>query len=91
MAHVRIPGPLRPLTNNARIVQAAGVTVAEIVEDLEQQFPGIRSRLVDADGAVHAFINIFVNDEDIRFQQGLATPILEPADVSIVPAMAGGA
>lgn len=91
MAHVRIPGPLRPLTNNARIVQAAGVTLAEIVEDLDRQFPGIRSRLVDGDGAVHAFINIFVNDEDIRFQQGLATPILEPADVSIVPAMAGGA
>lgn len=91
MAHVRIPGPLRPLTNNARIVQAVGGTLAEIMEDLERQFPGIRSRLVDGTGAVHAFINIFVNDEDIRFQQGLATPILEPADVSIVPAMAGGA
>jgi molybdopterin converting factor small subunit len=88
---VRIPGSLRPLTNNARVVQAAGVTLAEIVDDLERQFPGMRSRLVDAAGAIHAFVNIFVNDEDIRFQQGLATPIVEPAEVSIVPAMAGGA
>jgi molybdopterin converting factor small subunit len=91
MAQVRIPAPLRALTKNARIVQAVGVTLAEIVDDLERQFPGIRARLLDGDGAVHAFINIFVNDEDIRFQQGLATPVPERSDVSIVPAMAGGA
>ena len=91
MAQVRIPTPLRALTNNARVVQAAGRTLADVVDDLERQFPGIRARLVDGDGAVHAFINIFVNDEDIRFREGLATPVPEPADVSIVPAMAGGA
>lgn len=91
MAQVRIPAPLRALTNNARVVQAAGGTLADVVDDLERQFPGIRARLVDGDGAVHAFINIFVNDEDVRFHQGLATPVPEPADVSIIPAMAGGA
>jgi molybdopterin synthase sulfur carrier subunit len=91
MAQVRIPTPLRALTHNARVVQAVGMTLADIVDDLERQFPGIRARLLDGDGAVHEFINIFVNDEDVRFQQGLATPVPEPADVSIVPAMAGGA
>jgi molybdopterin converting factor small subunit len=91
MARVRIPTPLRALTGDARIVQAAGATVVEVVDDLERQFPGIRARLIDGDGAVHAFVNIFVNDEDIRFLQGLATPLTEQTDVSIIPAMAGGA
>jgi len=63
----------------------------EVVDDLERQFPGIRARLMDGEGAVHAFVNIFVNDEDIRFLQGLATPLEDQADVSIIPAMAGGA
>ncbi|HLA25095.1 MAG TPA: MoaD/ThiS family protein [bacterium] len=90
MARVRIPTPLRALTNDARVVHAAGATLVEIVDDLERQFPGIRARLVDGDGAVHAFVNIFVNDEDIRFLQGLATPLTDQADVSIIPAMAGG-
>ena len=90
MAQVRIPTPLRALTHDARVVHAAGATLVEIVDDLERQFPGIRARLVDGDGAVHAFVNIFVNDEDIRFLQGLATPLTDQADVSIIPAMAGG-
>jgi len=91
MARVRIPAPLRALTKDTRVVHAAGATLVEVVDDLERQFPGIRARLVDGDGAVHAFVNIFVNDEDIRFLQGLATPLTDRADVSIIPAMAGGA
>ena len=91
MARVRIPAPLRALTKDTRVVHAAGATLVEVVDDLERQFPGIRARLVDGDGAVHAFVNIFVNDEDIRFMQGLATPLTDRADVSIIPAMAGGA
>src|SRR3990172_7112452 len=70
---------------------AGGAPLVEVVDDLERQFPGIRARIVDGDGAVHAFVNIFVNDEDIRFLQGLATPLTDQADVSIIPAMAGGA
>lgn len=90
MARIRIPAPLRALTQNARVVHAAGATLQEVVDDLERQFPGIRARLVDGDGTVHAFVNIFVDDEDIRFRQGLATPVTDASDVSIIPAMAGG-
>jgi molybdopterin converting factor small subunit len=90
MAQVRIPAPLRALTNNTRVVRASGATLGEVVDDLERQFPGIRARIVDGEGSVHAFVNIFVNDEDIRFLQGLATPLTDQADVSIIPAMAGG-
>lgn len=91
MARVRIPTPLRALTNDARVVHAAGATLVEVVDDLDRQFPGIRARIVDSEGSVHAFVNIFVNDQDIRFLQGLATPLTDQADVSIIPAMAGGA
>ena len=90
MATVRIPTPLRKLTNDARVVRAAGETLVEVVEDLERQFPGLRARIVDGDGRVHAFVNIFVNDEDVRFLQGLATPLDERSEVAIIPAMAGG-
>lgn len=90
MATVRIPTPLRKLTNDARVVRAEGATLVEVVEDLERQFPGLRARILDGDGKVHAFVNIFVNDEDVRFLQGLATPLTERSEVAIIPAMAGG-
>lgn len=90
MATVRIPVPLRKLVNDQRLVRASGSTVVELVEDLERQFPGIRARIVDGDGRVHSFVNIFINDEDVRFLQGLRTPVPEDAEVSIIPAMAGG-
>lgn len=90
MATVRIPVPLRKLTADQRIVSAQGGTLAELVEDLERQFPGIKGRLVDGDGRVHAFVNIFVDDQDVRFLQGLGTPIGHQAEVAIIPAMAGG-
>ena len=90
MATIRIPAPLRKLTADQRTVQAEGGTLVEVVEDLDRRFPGIKSRLVDGNGNVLAFVNIFVDDEDIRFLQGLHTPVKPDAEVAIIPAMAGG-
>jgi sulfur-carrier protein len=87
---VRIPTPLRSITKGNAEVQAKGGTVAEVVEDLERQFPGLRERLVDEGGELRRFINIYVNEEDIRFLQGQRTALKEGDQVSIVPAIAGG-
>ena len=90
MPTIRIPTPLRKLTQGKDEVSATGVTVGEIVTDLEKQFPGIKERVCDDSGAVRRFVNIFVGDEDVRFLQGLDTPVKEKDEVSIVPAIAGG-
>jgi molybdopterin converting factor small subunit len=90
MATVRIPTPLRRLAGDRRVVEARGATVAELVDDLDRQFPGLKARLLDGDGRIHSFVNIFVNDQDVRLLQGLQTPVDDDADVSIIPAMAGG-
>jgi molybdopterin synthase sulfur carrier subunit len=87
---VRIPTPLRAVTKGAGEVQAKGDTVADLVVDLERQYPGLRERLVDEGGEVRRFINIYVNEEDIRFLQGARTALKEGDQVSIVPAIAGG-
>ena len=88
--NVRIPTPLRSLTKGNAEVQARADTVAGLVEDLERQFPGLRARLVDEGGELRRFINIYVNEEDIRFLQGKKTALKEGDAVSIVPAIAGG-
>ena len=90
MPTVRIPTPLRKLTNELEVVSAAGGTVGEVLENLEKAFPGIRERICDEQGNVRRFVNIFVNDEDIRFLEDRATPVNETDEVSIVPAIAGG-
>jgi molybdopterin synthase sulfur carrier subunit len=87
---VRIPTPLRSLTKGSAEVQAKAGSVADLVEDLERQFPGLRERLVDEGGDLRRFINIYVNEEDIRFLQGQKTALKEGDQVSIVPAIAGG-
>ena len=87
---VRIPTPLRTLTKGAEEVTAAGPTVGDVVEDLERQFPGVKSRLCDDKGEVRRFVNIFLADEDIRFLQGLKTAVKDDDQISIVPAIAGG-
>jgi molybdopterin synthase sulfur carrier subunit len=87
---VRIPTPLRPLTKGNAEVQAAGGTVADVVEDLNRQFPGLRERLLDDGGELRRFINIYVNQEDIRFLDSKKTPLKDGDEVSIVPAIAGG-
>jgi molybdopterin synthase sulfur carrier subunit len=87
---VRIPTPLRTLTKGAAEVQGAGDTVSDIIQDLERQFPGLRDRLVDEGGDLRRFINIYVNEEDIRFLDGVKTTLKAGDSLSIVPAIAGG-
>jgi len=88
---VKIPTPLRGLTNNQDLVNTESATsVSEMITDLEGQFPGIRERLVDETGELRRFVNIYVNGEDVRFLDNLGTPLKSGDDVSIVPAVAGG-
>ena len=87
---VRIPTPLRTLTGGADEVSAAGATVAEVIENLESNHPGMKDRLCDEKG-VRRFVNIYANDEDIRFLDNLETALVEGDTLSIVPAIAGGA
>jgi molybdopterin synthase sulfur carrier subunit len=87
---VSIPTPLRNLTNNQDVVSAAGSTVGEIIADLQKNFPGIGERLLDPEGNVRRFVNVYVNGEDVRFLQDKATPVKDTDEISIVPAIAGG-
>jgi sulfur-carrier protein len=86
---VRIPTPLRTLTQGQAEVQGEGNSVQELLENLEGRFKGLKERLCDGQD-VRRFINIYVNDEDIRFLNGTATPLKAGDQVSIVPAIAGG-
>ena len=90
MPSVRIPTPLRKLTNELEVVQAAGANIGEVIHSLDQAFPGLKERIVDESGNVRRFVNIFVNDEDIRFLEEKATVVKEQDEISIVPAIAGG-
>jgi molybdopterin synthase sulfur carrier subunit len=87
---VRIPTPLQRLTNNQAEVRVEGSTVRELLTAMEAQFPGIQERLCDESGRLRRFVNVYVADEDIRFQQNEETPVPEGAEVSIIPAIAGG-
>jgi molybdopterin synthase sulfur carrier subunit len=87
---VRIPTPLRRVTNGASEVKAEAKDVAALIDDLERQFPGMRERLVDEAGDIRRFVNVYVNEEDIRFLSGKATALKDGDDVSLVPAIAGG-
>ncbi len=91
MATVRIPTPLRKYTQGQEEVTAAGKTVGELIGDLEARFPGIKERICDDKGALRRFVNVFVKDEDVRFLKNLDTPVGDGDEVSIVPAIAGGA
>lgn len=87
---VRIPQPLQALTQGAAEVTAEGQTARELIADLENQFAGIAERLLDEQKKLRRFVNIYLNDEDIRFLQDLDTPIGDGDTISIVPAIAGG-
>lgn len=89
-AKVRIPTPLRRYTGGAEEVPADGATIAAIVDDLEARFPGIKERLCDDEGRVRRFVNLYVNGDDIRFLDSLATAVKDGDEVAIVPAIAGG-
>lgn len=87
---VRIPTPLQKLTKNQAEVQCDAATVAHLVDALEKEYPGLKDRLCEKDGKLRRFVNLYVNEEDIRFLQGEKT-VLKPGDeVSIIPAIAGG-
>ena len=90
MPTVRIPTPLRKLTNNQEEVTASGATLGAVLDELNAAFPGLGERIVDENGVIRRFVNIFVNDEDVRFLQEKETPVKEADVVSIVPAIAGG-
>ena len=87
---VRIPTPLRKLTNGADEVMANGSNVSEIINDIEKNYPGIKERICEADGNLRRFVNIYLNDEDIRFKNNLETTLTENDELSIIPAIAGG-
>lgn len=88
--NVRIPTPLRKMTQNKDTVQAEGPTIGALVDNLEKQYPGLKERLCDERGELRRFVNIYLNDEDIRFAQGKATAVKDGDEISIIPAIAGG-
>ncbi len=88
---VRIPTPLKKLVNDQNIIKANGNTVGEVLEWLTDNYPQLRERLRDENGELRRFINIYLNDEDIRFLQNLSTPLKDGDQISIIPAIAGGA
>ena len=90
MATVFIPSSLRRYTAGQSKAEVNGGTINEIIEDLERQYPGVKSRLCDDSGHIKRYVNVFVNDEEIRALQGPDTHVSERDEVSIVPAMAGG-
>ena len=87
---VRIPSPLRKLTKDEEDVAVEGANISEILANLDTAFPGLIERICDEQGNVRRFVNIFVNDEDIRFLEEKATPVKAGDEISIVPAIAGG-
>ncbi len=87
---VRIPTPLRKLTNEQDVVSGDGGSLLSCIDSLEQQFPGLKERLCDEAGELRRFVNVYVNGEDVRFQEGLNTALNAGDEVSIVPAVAGG-
>jgi sulfur-carrier protein len=90
MATVYIPTPLRRLTGGQSKISATGENIAGLIQAVDSEYPGVAEKVLDEQGNVKRFINIFVNDDEIRTLQGLDTPVAERDRVSIVPAMAGG-
>jgi molybdopterin synthase sulfur carrier subunit len=88
--NVRIPTPLRKLTKDKDTVQTTGATIQEIIDSLETQYPGLKERLCDERGELRRFVNVYLNDEDIRFAQGKSTPVKDGDEISVIPAIAGG-
>ena len=87
---VRVPTPLRKFTQGSDEVDASGDTVLAILEDLEQNHPGIKERIMDESGKVRRFVNVYVNGDDIRFLKNVDTALKDGDNISIVPAIAGG-
>ncbi len=90
MPDVRIPTPLRRLTDGQSVVTVAGGDLRTVIADLDAAHPGLGERLLDSEGRLRRFVNVFVRDEDVRFLDGLDTVVGQDDTVSIVPAVAGG-
>jgi molybdopterin synthase sulfur carrier subunit len=90
MIKVRIPTPLRPLTKNQGEVEVSGTSIAEMIDNLNTSYSGLKDRLCDDKGELRRFVNVYVNEEDIRFLKGKDTILKDGDEVSIVPAIAGG-
>ncbi|MEV0775691.1 ubiquitin-like small modifier protein 1 [Streptomyces sp. NPDC050433] len=88
--NVRIPTILRTYTDGKAEVPAEGATVSQVIESLEANHPGIAARVLDDQGKLRRFVNVYVNDDDVRFEQGLETATPDGAGISIIPAVAGG-
>ena len=86
---VRVTSVLEKVTG-AKTVEGEGRTVGEVLEQMNSQYPGFKEQITQADGSLHRFVNIYINDEDIRYMQSLETPVKEGDVVSILPALAGG-
>lgn len=89
-ATVRVPTPLQKLTKNQAKVKVSSANIRELIEDLEKRFPGIKERICEETGKIRRFINIYVNEEDVRFLQQEETPLKDGDEISIIPAIAGG-
>ncbi|MFN8598920.1 MAG: ubiquitin-like small modifier protein 1 [Candidatus Binatia bacterium] len=89
--NVKVPTPLRKFTAGSETVSGNGATVGALIEDLEKRYAGIRERICDEQGKVRRFVNLYINGEDIRFLQQLDTKVKDGDEISIVPAIAGGA
>jgi len=87
---VVIPTPLRKYTAGAEAVQIEAKTVQEVLDNLDSQYPGIRASVCDEKGGLRRFINIYLDGEDVRFLENLATPVTDGAEIAIVPAISGG-
>jgi sulfur-carrier protein len=87
---VRVPTVLRKHTDGEKVVTAEGATVREVIDDLAGRHPGLREALVDEDGQLRRFVNVYVNDEDVRYLGGIETPLSADDTVAVLPAVAGG-
>lgn len=87
---VRIPTPLRKITNDQEEVEANGGNISEIIADLEANYPGLKERICEDDGSLRRFVNLYLNDEDIRFKENMETALNDGDELSIIPAIAGG-
>ena len=90
MSVVKIPTVLRPQVGGNKEVELSGSTVGEVVDALTAQYPGLKSQLLTAEGDLNRFVNVYVNGQDVRYLQGLDTPVAPADEVRLLPAMAGG-
>lgn len=88
--HVNLPTVLRSHAGGARTVDARGATVGEVLASLVEEYPGLSGQVVNADGSLHKFVNVYVNDDDVRYLSALDTPVQDADEISILPAVAGG-